>query len=289
MNIILLDIGGTKTRVALSRDGCTFGDPMIFLTPKDGRIGVEEIAKAAKEMLGGEKAALAAGGIAGVLSRDRSIFIEGPNLSGWSGRNIPTLLSAALGCSVYLENDTAIVGLGEYAHGAGAVLTPSPEIFAYITISTGVGGVRIVRGGIDVAAYTFEPGHQIVDAGRGLLKTSVGGFGGDFEGLVSGHSIEERYGKKPYDIHDTAFWDEMAKLTAYGLHNTIVHWSPDVVVIGGSMMKEVGIPIDRIRHYLSGMLHVYPQLPRILPAKLGDIGGLFGALEFARLKTQKQP
>jgi hypothetical protein len=28
------------------------------------------------------------------------------------------------------------------------------------------------------------------------------------------------------------------------------------------------------------MLHIYPQLPRIVKAELGDIGGIYGALHF---------
>lgn len=268
----LYDIGGTKTRVAISRDGVNFEEPQIFNTPKDYRDGIEKIAQITKEMAGGPITA-AGGGIAGVLSRDRSMFIEGPHLLGWGGRAIPQLLKEKLGCPVYLENDTAIVGLGEAYNGAGR----GGEIVAYITVSTGVGGVRIVNGKIDVAMFGFEPGHQIIDAG-GALHKGVGGYGVDLEGYISGSAIEMRYGKKPYEITDGEFWDDMARLLAYGLNNTIVHWSPDIVVLGGSMMKQIGIPVNRVRDHLSGMLHVYPQLPRIVKAELGDIGGIYGAL-----------
>lgn len=287
MKSVLLDIGGTKTRVAVSLDGKSFSDPIIFGTPKDYREGVDKIASAVKEIMGDTKPDICAGGIAGVLSRDRSIFIEGPHLTGWSGRNIPSLLSNALGCPVFLENDTAVVGLGEYIAGAGKEFNPQPEIFAYLTISTGVGGARIVNGRLDVAAYTFEPGHQMIDASGGLRKSSVG-FGPDLEGYVSGRAIEERYGKPAYEILDKDIWEEEARVFAFGLYNTIVHWSPDVIVLGGSMMKEIGIPIERIRHYVAGMLHVYPQVPKILKAELGDIGGLHGALELARQKLAKK-
>ena len=44
MTYALYDIGGTKTRVAISRDGVNFEEPQIFNTPKDYRDGIKKIA-----------------------------------------------------------------------------------------------------------------------------------------------------------------------------------------------------------------------------------------------------
>jgi predicted NBD/HSP70 family sugar kinase len=161
------------------------------------------------------------------------------------------------------------------------------EIVAYITVSTGVGGVRIVREQIDVSRMGFEPGHQIIDADGTLCKSTVCGLGLDLEGAVSGTAISGRYGKKPYEITDEAFWDEMARVLAFGLNNTIVHWSPDIVVIGGSMMNKIGIPIERVRAYLKGVLHIFPELPAIEHSALADIGGLHGALAYVKQKHKQ--
>ncbi len=275
---LLFDIGGTNMRIALSRDGATFEEPKIVETPKDFDAGMLVLRNLATELLMGEKATAGAGGIAGTLSRDRTQFLNGPHLQGWNGKPIKQALETAFGCQVFIENDTAIVGLGEAVAGSGK----GYPICAYMTVSTGVGGVRIVNERIDVSAMGFEPGHQIFDAGGALHATSVGGLGIDLEGYVSGTSITERYGKKPYEITDEAFWDEMARLLAFGLNNTIVHWSPDIVVIGGSMMKKIGIPVDRVRAHLKGILHIYPELPKIEHSALGDIGGLHGALHFVK-------
>ena len=275
---LLFDIGGTNMRIALSKDGATFGEPKILETPKDFDAAVLAIKNVANELAAGEKLIAAAGGVAGALSRDRSIFLNGPHLSGWNGKPIKKKLEELLGAPTFVENDTAVVGLGEATAGAGK----GHEIVAYITVSTGVGGARIIGGRIDVSAMGFEPGHQIIDAGGALKKTSVGGFGVDLEGYISGTAITERYGKKPREITDLAFWDEMARLLAFGLNNTIVHWSPDVVVVGGAMMNKIGIPIDRVRAHLKGILHIYPELPLIEHSALGDVGGLHGALAFVK-------
>ena len=275
---ILFDIGGTNMRVALSRDGETFGDPKIIPTPKDFDAGMLALKNIATELTHGEQIMGAAGGIAGTLSRDRATFLNGPHLAGWNGKPIKAALEGAFGAPTYVENDTAIVGLGEAVAGAGK----GYPIVAYITVSTGVGGVRIVNQKIDVSAMGFEPGHQIFDAGGGLHDKSVGGRGIDLEGYISGTAISERYLKKPYEITDEAFWDDMARLLAYGLHNTIVHWSPDIVVIGGSMMNKIGIPIDRVHAHLKGILHIFPELPVIAHSALADIGGIHGALVYIK-------
>ena len=55
-----------------------------------------------------------------------------------------------------------------------------------------------------------------------------------------------------------------------------------LLVIGGSMMKKIGIPIDATKSYLRGMLHIYPELPEIIHSALGDVGGIHGALTYVR-------
>jgi predicted NBD/HSP70 family sugar kinase len=183
---------------------------------------------------------------------------------------------------VYIENDTAVVGLGEAVFGAGKF----HDIVAYISVSTGVGGVRIVHKQIDVSAAGFEPGHQIIDAGGGLEVRGEPAYQNrTLEAYVSGSSVEARYHKKPFEIEQPEFWEHMARILAYGLNNTIVHWSPEIVVIGGSMMKKIGIPVDRVAAHLKGILHIYPEIPVIAKSELEDVGGLYGAMQL--IKTRK--
>lgn len=94
--------------------------------------------------------------------------------------------------------------------------------------------------------------------------------------------LKKKYGKKPYEITDKKIWDETAKILAYGLNNTIVHWSPDIIVLGGSMFKKIGIPVPRVRFHLKNILKIFPELPAVEKAELGDVGGLYGALVFLK-------
>lgn len=251
------------------------GEPIVVLTPKSFEEGIETLKNIIGNIANGEKIEAIVGGIAGPLDQKKTMLMSSPNLSGWVGHDIKQTLSTAYNVPVFLENDAAFVGLGEAHFGAGR----DYPIVVYLTISTGVGGVRIVNGSIDASSMGFEPGHQIIDLDNTLCPTCDGN---DLEAYVSGAAVEKRFGKKPYEIHDSAIWEEIAKFLAYGLNNTILHWSPDVVVLGGSMMNEVGIPIDKVREYLREILKIFPQMPEIKKSELADFGGLYGALSYIR-------
>lgn len=261
-----------------SSDGKSVLKTVILDTPKNFEEGMGLFKKTALELAGVEKIEKAAGGIAGLLDKEKSTLLRAPHLPGWVDRPLRQKLAEALNAPVFLENDSALVALGEAMQGAGKAF----NIVAYLTISTGVGGARIVGGKIDDNSSGFEPGHQIIDPGNALCHTCENG---ELESLVSGAAFEKRFGKKPYDVTDSKVWEEMARFLALGLHNSIVHWSPDVVVLGGSMMKEIGIPVERVKYYLEKTLNIFPVLPKIKKAELGDLGGLHGALEY--LKQQK--
>ena len=171
---------------------------------------------------------------------------------------------------VVLENGPGHAGAGEGGFGAGK----GKKIVAYLTISTGVGGCRIVSGKIDESSQGFEPGHQIVFFENKITT---------LENMVSGTAIEKKYGKKPYEILGAKVWDNIAKNLAYGLHNVAVLWSPDIIILGGSMMKKVGIPVESVKFHLSKILKIFPKTPLIKKSKLGDLAGLYGAL--AHLKS----
>ncbi len=274
---LLFDIGGTKMRLAISQNGETFGEPKIIETPKNFDEAMSLFEKTVFDLAGGKKIEAAAGGIAGPLDRKKEKLLNSSNIAGWVGKPLKESVEKAIGAPLYLENDAAIVGLGEATVGAGK----GEEIVAYMTVSTGVGGARIVDGKIDRNIYGFEPGHQIIDPIG--LSCPICGTIGHLEGQVSGAALEIRYHKKPYEIIDPHLWEEEAKWLAYGLNNTIVHWSPNVVVLGGSMIiKEPGISIERVRYHLKNALLIFPESPRLVKAELGDVGGLYGALVFLK-------
>ena len=268
---ILFDLGKTKTRIAGSIDLESFIEPRIFETPKDYREAIGLISKTAKEIANGSVIESVAGGVGCPVEKKKHSLLGGMNFPSWDGKFFQNDLSEEIKAPVFLENDSALVGLGEAVYGAGKY----SEIMAYVTISTGVGGVRIVKKEIDENMYGFEPGWQALSLGEG------GVYASDF---LSGRSVEKKMGKKPNEIMDSVFWDEKARVLAHFLNNVIVMWSPDTVVIGGSMMNKIGISLPVTEKHLRHILKIFPEIPHIKKAELGDIGGLWGAMVFLKNK-----
>ena len=276
---ILFDIGGTKTRVAATNDLETILRVEKFNTPLSYFDGMTAIIAAIETVRGGESVTAIAGGIRGPLNHEKTGIVSEKVLIDWVGRSITDDFRAKYHVPVHLENDTAIVGLGEVHYGAGK----GSDIVAYHTVSTGVGGARYVHGHIDVVSVGFEPGQQILDIDRTVLGSHVAPT---LENMVSGTALEKRRGVKPYEIsQDDHIWDELAGVLAFGLKNTIVYWSPDVIVLGGSMIigdPRILLP-DIIRHteeVLGGLL----SCPKIVDATLKDEGGLYGAMALIKEK-----
>jgi len=273
---LLFDVGGTKIRVAVADDRGIKGEAVIIPTPTDFEKGMAHIVDTAHALSQGEKITRVVGGLAGAFDRSHTMLIFGSNIVSWVGKPAKKILEEALQAPVLLENDAALAGLGEAVLGAGK----DKEIVGYITVSTGVGGARITNKTIDRHVFGFEPGYQIVDADGSLCtrctKRHLGAH-------ISGRGVEEHYGKKPEDITDPAIWEDVARILAVGLTNTILHWSPDIMVLGGSMMRDISI--ERVRELVRELLHVYPEIPSIERAQLGDTGGLEGALQIARTRV----
>lgn len=268
---ILFDIGGSKMRIAGAETQSEFETPIILDTPQNFDEGMTALLESMRTIARGREITMAVGGVTGAMSHKKDSISNALHLPEWTGKPVKRHLEEALNAAVYLENDSAMVGLGEAHFGAGKGFTT----VAYLTVSTGVGGTRIVRGRLDPFTTGFEPGHQIIDISRGACPTCKSGT---LEDYVSGSAVADRLGKHPREITDTGFWQELARYLAVGVMNTILHWTPNVVVLGGSMMvKKPGIAVHHVEVELKKILTMYPT-PVIVEAKLQSVGGLYGGL-----------
>ncbi len=270
---ILFDIGGTKTRIAFSADLQSFEPAVKFDTPPQYYEGLKAVTEGIEKVRQGRKIKVIAGGIRGPLNHEKTGIVSETVLRDWVGRSIVGDLKTEFGVPVYLENDTALVGLGEVAFGAGK----GYDIVAYHTVSTGVGGARFVHGKLDVVSVGFEPGHQTLDIDRTILGHHTLPT---LENLISGTALEKRRGVKPYEIsQDDAVWDQLASYFAHGLKNTIVYWSPHAIVLGGSMIiGDPRITLESIIRHTNDVLGGLLPCPVIVDAVLKDEGGLYGAM-----------
>ena len=174
------------------------------------------------------------GGLPGPLDEGRTKLLQSTHLPHWAGRTFQRDLERLSKASVTLENDSALAALGEAVFGAGR----SAAIVAYIGIGTGVGGARIVHGHIDANASGFEPGHHIIDWQKRHHR-HPSPHPGDWESFVSGSAVLLLTGRTSERVRGKHFWKNLEKLVAVGLVNVSMFWSPEVIVLGGSLMKRL--------------------------------------------------
>ncbi|USN87891.1 MAG: ROK family protein [Candidatus Nomurabacteria bacterium] len=273
MSYLVLDIGGSKTQIAVSENLSDLRDIKSFKTPKNFKKGIQDIIENINSLKPKGKIKGVAIGVRGLLNEDRSGIENDTILTDWAKKPLTETLEKELKTPVFLENDTALAGLGEAANGAGKGL----DIVVYHSISTGIGGVRIEDGEIDTSTFGFDPGQQILDIDRTILGEDITPT---LDNLVSGLGVETRLGTKPYDIPQTdMIWNELAEYLAHGLRNTILYWSPDVIILGGAMiLGEPKIQLDAIRKYTVDVLEGFVPSPFITTSSLGDQAGLHGGM-----------
>lgn len=246
--------------------GENVGDVRKVSTPKSPKEGIVALAGLLRECAGDEPLEAAAGGFPGVVANGTVHYA--PNLPEWKGVMLAAELSHAIGAPVKVHNDGDCAALGEAVYGAGKGF----RIVAYAGIGTGVGCGRIVDGRIDGGAYDLEAGHQVVDVREGK----------ELEQLVGGRAFEERFGMHPGKVPREKY-DEMTPMLAAGLYNMVLHWSPEVLVLGGSMMNEEnGYRLDDVAAALKKFASPYPKLPELKLATHKDSTGLWGAAALVR-------
>lgn len=262
---ILIDIGGTKTRIAATRSGESFGEPDVFKTPQDFSEWIANIHKCTDTLRNDKELRGVIVGVPGTFT-DEGVILRTPNLPHWQGVPLRDHLEKLLGAPITIYNDTALVGLGEAMHGAGK----GHAIAAYLTISTGVNGVRIVDGNIDRSTHGFEIGHSIIDVEHEK----------DVESIISGGSLERQFGKPSHEVHDVGLWEKISRYAGIFSANTTMYWSPSIVIIGGPVMND--LHIDIIEKEAKRHLYMYKEHPLFTRGTLKDFGGLYGALVVSR-------
>jgi len=267
----LIDIGGTKTRISYSHDGEFLRDFKIFPTFSFYEEEEEEIKKFVNRFASAKITKVACVGIAGVLDSKKEKLTFSPNLPLWVGKEIKKKLKKLFPDGVFLRNDAELAGLGEAIKGAGKDFS----IVSYITVGTGVGGARIVDKRIDSSNFGFEPGHQIID-----IDKSLDGESFELEHFISASGIKKRLGKDPHLIEKTEI-EQIESIFAAGLANSILHWSPEAVVVGGGLVLGGIISLGAVEKKLKTFLKIR-TLPKILRAKLGEKSAIIGGLEFLK-------
>lgn len=181
MNIIGIDIGGTKCAVVLGNDKGEVKKKVKFATT-DCESTVEKIVQAVAAMGKCDAIGISCGG---PLDSEKGVIMSPPNLPGWDNIEIVKMLKDKFFVPVFLKNDADACALAEWKFGAGR----GTRNMIFLTFGTGLGaglilGGRLYSGACDMAG---EVGHIR------LSEYGPVGYGkaGSFEGFCSGGGIAQ--------------------------------------------------------------------------------------------------
>ena len=190
------------------------------------------------------------------------------------------------------DTDVNGAALGELKWGAAKNLKSA----MYITVGTGIGAGAVVEGNMIHGLLHPEMGHILIrrdpsDQYKGRCPFHLDCL----EGLASGPAIEERWGKKAYELpKDHEAWDLEAYYLAQALANYILIISPEKIILGGGVMKQNQL-FPKIRKNVKKILNGYISKKEILEGiddyivspGLEDNAGICGALALALKSLEK--
>lgn len=293
-----VDIGGTKIAVGLvddagrvlSRADC----------PTDPESGYAAALERTQQML------RALSSTAGVTLTGIGIGSTGPVdpftgeigevnfFPAWRGNNPVVDLSRIFSLRVAMENDADAAALAEAAWGAGKGKTS----LIYVTVGTGIGAGVVLHGqlyrGVDGAHP--EIGHHVIESSG---PACICGFHGCWESLAACLAMVDWVeGEMPADYRHRAdltakriyelaaegdslaqqACERQAHYLGLGLANLVTLFTPDAIVLGGSVMKSAARFLDGIRATIVRCCRLVPfEKTELTLASLGDDANLIGA------------
>jgi len=193
--------------------------------------------------------------------------------AGWRNFGIAEAVREQLGVKVFFDTDVNAAALAEGRWGAARGV----DTFVYLTVGTGIGGGAVAGGRLIHGFHHPEMGHIRVPHDGSFA--GICPYHGDcLEGLACGKALEQRCGCRAEDLPcDRPEWREEARLLAHGLVNCICILSPELIVMGGGVMKQAAL-FPAIRAHVADLLKGYVPIPEIVPPALGDDAGVLGAV-----------
>jgi glucokinase len=290
-----VDIGGTKIAVGIVDDRGVVLSKME--TPTHGERGyadglaritgmLREVARRAGTEISGIGI-----GSTGWVYPFTGEFGDVDFLPAWKGCNPVKDLEAAFGVRAALENDGDAAALGEAGWGAGR----GKQRLIYVTVGTGIGGGIVLDGELYRGVDRSHPevGHHVIDASG---PECTCGFRGCWEALATGPAMAAWYksnvgaGRGDEDLGAKEIFELAQRGDAcarravereiyylgLGLANLIGLFVPDMIVLGGSVMKSASL--ENLRVVIAQGCRFVPwEKTALALASLGEDANLIGA------------
>lgn len=303
MAILAVDFGGTRIRAGWFDEDLRLLARAETLTlahePQENVL--DRLLQTARQVVPVGSAVRSIGVSAPSPQASSGVISHATVLPGWVDVPLAQIITDAFeGAPVFMENDGNMATIAEYALGAAKGKNPA----IYLTISTSIGGGVMIDGELFVGQYglAFEPGHikclhpdggiysiEYFASGTGLARIARQRLGETSEasalramdgitGKVVGEAAQAGDPLALSVVAEAGLW------MGLGLVNVLHMFSPEVVVLGGSVMQLgellLGPARQVVRSYVVNPRFYHDDLFRI--STLGDDVCLIGAAAYAR-------
>jgi glucokinase len=312
--VLAIDLGGTKTMAAIVSHPPQIVAREYFLTLADE--GIEAVTgrvfSAIDHLLSAQNIepsqlhsiAVAA---AGAIDPERGLVTLSPNLPGWRDVPLRDIFSKRYKVNTILINDANAEALGEHRFGAGKGV----DNLILLTDGTGIGGGIIINGSLYTGASgsAGEIGHTTIDVNG--PECSCGNTG-CWETLASGRAMANE-AKARISSGEKSMLTEMVKgeieeittekiglaagkgdplalevisraatYLGIGMVNLVNTFNPEMIIVGGGVAKMGELLLEPARRVVrERAFKLAAEAVRIVPAQLGDDGGVLGGAVFA--------
>jgi N-acetylmannosamine-6-phosphate 2-epimerase/N-acetylmannosamine kinase len=276
---LALDIGGTKTLLALVEEGAVVEELRIPTERAgDPAAWFDAIAEAARPWRGGFARVAAA--VSGVVVDGQWSALNPATLPIGSSAPLARALEARLGAPAFCVNDAQAAAWGEHRFGAG-----ERRDCVFVTISTGIGGGVVIdgklligRGGLAGSVGLTRAGRSLgapfvddVASGRWMAEAARGvGREADAPAVFAAAAAGERWA------------EEILAASADAVANLLVTlqllFDPPLMVIGGGVGLAPGYAEALRARFATQPTRLRPDL-RL--AALGARAGVVGAADLA--------
>ncbi|HEX3804917.1 MAG TPA: ROK family protein [Solirubrobacteraceae bacterium] len=274
-----IDIGGTHVRI-LGEDTDGRRSEVVSAPVASSYDGLLELIAELTDTVGKPPFSAIGCGLPGSTSADVPIYV--PAIPWIEGRAFADDLSRLLGGSVTLAMDGQLTLLGEVLEGAAS----GYRSCVLVAVGTGIGGALMIEGRIWRGHHGGAGAWGWLPAGDPGVQRAL------FEQVASGTALGERATALQHDWTSRALVTAArsgseparAELVAYGerlgrgLAAIVNLVDVEAVIFGGGLVAEVDLLTDPITSALEAAISPTTRGVAFVPAGLGPMAGVVGAL-----------
>lgn len=319
MNVLGLDLGGTKLAAAELRDGQLSESELVSTELSTSDALVDQVCTLVEGFQGDGLDGVGIG-VPSVVEFDTGRVVSSVNVPL---RDVPLrpLLRERLGLPVYVDNDASCAALAEAHDDTGAVDVSS---LVMVTVGTGVGGGIVIDGRVyrGATGAAGELGHTLIALalanGAGVPPPQGFPQPGSLEALAAGRALDRlaRASAREHprsalgqaaaagreiagpdaveaaqqgDREAIAVVAELGRVLGVGIANVINTFDPEVVAIGGGVSAAGELLLEPVRE--TARAYVLPGVgtrTEIRIARSGPRAGVYGAALLAGQELDRE-